>query len=395
MKTNNVKTVISSVVVFSLAVSGCRRPETPDATPEFIDFYQRQKTRQNGNDHHESDNRQTLTISTQDMPLTEFLRWLSNATGISVVCAESIDTRPVTVDIVQQGVDGILSVVARRLGVQVTRTATVYYLGALSPEDRGILVRRVSRLSGQQLNESITTLLSEHGRVAGYDDGLVIVGDKVEILQRVSELIEGVENAPADSWFVQVYLLSFHDDELLHYGVDLSLDASLEAGFLGAESVKGGFLTAALTASQDSKLVTLLSSPFFVVADGSMASYVSGQNVPIPRKAVSDAGTVTTTGYDYQQTGLQFRVSLRQIQSGKASIALYFESSTIVDYIEAAPIALTEKFEAALYVQSSLPYLVGSIKTRQNADRVTGLFRQSKTVSGDTLQIWCKAYMID
>ena len=307
-------------------------------------------------------------------------------------CEES---RPVSSNIVEQGVDGILSVVARRLGVQVTRTANVYYLGALSPEDRGVLVRRVSRLNGHQLAESVTTLLSEHGRVAGYDDGLVIVGDKVEILQRVAELIEGIETAPADSWFVQLYLLSFHDDELLNYGVDLALDASLEAGFLGTESVKGGFLTAALSASQDSKLVTLLSSPFFVVADGSTASYVSGQNVPIPRKAVSDAGTVTTTGYDYQQTGLLFRVSVRQIQFGKASLALSFESSTIVDYIDVAPITLTEKFDATLYVQEAIAYLAGSIKTRQHADRVTGLFRKSQNVSGNTLQIWCNVYKID
>jgi type II secretory pathway component GspD/PulD (secretin) len=390
-----IKTSLIMIPIGLLLMAGCQLSEGPEAQPAFIDYYQRQKTKEIGKEHPDSRDSKMLTISTQDMPLTEFLRWLSNAAEISVVCAESIDTKPVTVDIVRQGVDGILSVVARRLGVQVTRTANVYYLGALSPEDRGVLVRRVSRLSGQELIDSISTLLSEHGRVAGYEDGLVIVGDKVEILQRVCELIEGVENAPAESWFVQIYLLSFHDEELLSYGVDLSLDASIEAGLFKAQTAPNGFLAAAISASQDNKLVTLVSNPFFVIADGSTASYVSGQNVPIPKKAVSDAGTVTTTGYDYQQTGLQFKVSLRQVQAQKASISLYFESSTIVDYVEVAPITLAEKFEATLTVHASQSYLAGSVKTCQKADRTAGLFSQSKNKTGDTLQIWCKAYKID
>jgi type II secretory pathway component GspD/PulD (secretin) len=329
------------------------------------------------------------------MPLTEFLRWLSNETGISVVCAESIDTRPVTVDIVKQGVDGILSVVARRLGVQVTRTANVYYIGDLRIEDKGVLVRRVSRLTGPEIIESIMTLLSENGRVAGYDDGLVIVGDKVEILQRVAELIEGVENAPSDSWFVQVFLLSFHNDNLLSYGIDLSLDATYQKGLFSQDIIKDGFLSAAISASQEEKLVSLVSNPFFVMADGSTAMYVSGQNVPIPKKAVSDAGTITTTGYEYQQTGLQFKLSLRQVQQDKAFISLYFESSAIADYVEAAPVTLAEKFESAFNINSAVPYLVGSIRTDKKSDKLSGWLSQQKSGSGDTLQIWCKAYKID
>lgn len=102
-----------------------------------------------------------------------------------------------------------------------------------------------------------------------------------------------------------------------------------------------------------------------------------------------------TTGYDYQQTGLQFQLSLRQVQSGKASLSFAFESSTIVDYIEAAPITLTEKFDSTFNLKANQPYLVGSVKTSQQSDRVVGFFKQTKDHSGDTLQIWCKAYKID
>lgn len=381
--------------VLLVLLAGCELIEPQESKPEFIDYYEQQKQKERVGAQKQARDETLLTISTQDMPLTEFLRWLSNETGISVVCAETIDTRPVTVDIVKQGVDGILSVVARRLGVQVTRTANVYYIGDLRIEDKGVLVRRVSRLTGPEIIESIMTLLSENGRVAGYDDGLVIVGDKVEILQRVAELIEGVENAPSDSWFVQVFLLSFHNDNLLSFGVDLSLDAAYQKGLFSQDIIKDGFLSAAISASQEEKLVSLISNPFFVMADGSTAFYVSGQNVPIPKKAVSDAGTITTTGYEYQQTGLQFKLSLRQVQQDKAFISLYFESSAIADYVEAAPVTLAEKFESAFNINSAVPYLVGSIRTDKKSDKLSGWLSQQTSGSGDTLQIWCKAYKID
>lgn len=376
-------------------LAGCSLIPPKSLEPQFVNFYKEQKAVVKSVSAAQDEQGKRLTLSAQAMPLTEFLRWLSNETGISVVCAKSLDNEPVTVDIVSQGVDGVLSVVARRLGVQVTRTSNVYYIGQLSAEDRGVLVRRVSRLKGQELVDSVTCLLSENGRVTGYDDGLVVVGDKVEILQRVAELFDGIEQAPSDAWFIQFFLFSFHNENLLQYGVDLSIDASLSVDLFDNSDMNTGFLTAALKASQDDKLVTLVSNPFFVLADGYEAGYVSGQNVPIPKKTVSDAGTITTTGYDYQQTGLQFAVRLRQVQSGKAALYFNFESSTIVDYIEAAPITLTEKFDSTFNLQSNQPYLVGSVKTSQQSDRVVGFFNQTKNTSGDTLQIWCKAYKID
>ena len=376
-------------------VTGCSMLPSEKPQPQFVNFYKEQKAVAKNPAQIKDQEGKRLTLSAQAMPLTEFLRWLSNETGISVVCAKTLDSEPVTVDIVSQGVDGVLSVVARRLGVQVTRTNNVYYIGQLSAEDRGVLVQRVSRLKGQQLIDSVTCLLSENGRVTGYDDGLAVVGDKVEILQRVAELFDGIEQAPCDAWFIQFFLFSFHNENLLEYGVDLSLDASLAVRIFDGADVKSGFLTAALKASHDDKLVTLVSNPFFVLADGYNAGYVSGQNVPIPKKTVSDAGTITTTGYDYQQTGLQFAVSLRQIQNSKASLSFTFESSTIVDYIEAAPITLTEKFDSTFNIKTNQPYLVGSVKTSQQSDRIVGFLNQTKDATGDTLQIWCKAYKID
>jgi len=78
-------------------VAGCSilPPEKPQ--PQFIDFYKEQKAvvKKPGDSQDEQGKR--LTLSAQAMPLTEFLRWLSNETGISVVCAKTLDAEPVTV----------------------------------------------------------------------------------------------------------------------------------------------------------------------------------------------------------------------------------------------------------------------------------------------------------
>jgi hypothetical protein len=92
-----------------------------------------------------------VTVSVQAMPLGMFLRYLSNNTGTSVVCQADLDTQPVTLDLVDTPVAEAIGVVARRLGVSASRTGNVFFLGISRPEDRGVLVRKVRRLSKEDL----------------------------------------------------------------------------------------------------------------------------------------------------------------------------------------------------------------------------------------------------
>ena len=117
-----------------------------------------------------------------------------------------LDGRTVTLEVQGETVASILGVVARRMGVDVTQQGTLYYLGQLRAEDRGLLVRRVRRLTSDEVSQAIENLMSEVGRVLTVADGLVVVGDRVEVLQRIEALIEQIDRTEVVTWVVQLYV---------------------------------------------------------------------------------------------------------------------------------------------------------------------------------------------
>ena len=70
------------------------------------------------------------------------------------------------------------------------------------------------------------------------DDGIVIVGDTVEVLAKVNELLDGIESAPLDGWVVQFHIISIGDTASRELGLDvvpaLELSASLAAASAGS-----------------------------------------------------------------------------------------------------------------------------------------------------------------
>ena len=239
----------STCVVLLICLSGCRLLKieplhrTADR-PQFREMYQRLKTlpecqagKVNGGP--------LVTLTTQQMPLEGVLRELSDQTKVSIVAEAGLDQSPVTLDVIDVPVDEVLGVIARRLGVQVTRTGSIYFLGSLRPEDKGVLVRRVRRLSANELSDSVSVLLSQNGSVRAHEDGLVIVGDRVEVLARVVELLDRIERADTSSWVVQLHLVQLSDRALADWGLDVEPAADIGLAFASASSSLQSLTTAA------------------------------------------------------------------------------------------------------------------------------------------------------
>jgi len=268
----------------------------------------------------------SLTLSAQDMPLVEFLRWVSDRAQVSVIAEQKLDDRRVSVDVVDVPVSQLLTAVARRVGVQLNRTGNVYFLGQVRPEDRGILVRKVVRLGGPDLQRAVDTLLSEHGRALALQDGVVVVGDTVEVLAKVAELLDGIEAAPIDTWVVQFDLVSINEESQQTLGLDLvpalEISAMVAAGSQGALNgwdINAG-LDGLLQAERTDAGVEILAKPTFLMVDGARARHSNADTVPIFERAVSDQGTVTTQRITYVDVGLIVEVQLREVGNNRASL---------------------------------------------------------------------------
>lgn len=337
------------------------------------------------------------------MPLVAFARHVADQTGVSVVVESSLDQKPVSVDVQEQRVSDVLGVVARRLGVQVTRTGDLFYLGSLRPEDRGVLVRRVVRLETDQLKSAVEALLSEQGKVVSMEGGLVVVSDRVEVLGRVSLMLQDVERAPAESWVVQLHIVSVSDSVNQEIGIDVTPSADVALSFARAS---GGdvssmaslstALGAVLRASKQTDLVRLEASPMFVMVDGSEARQSDGKDVPVPKRSTSAEGTVTTEDYQMVETGLIVKLGLRDIGQHRARINLAVELSEIIGYVEDAPIVDGMQFETRSIVTAGGVYLLGSMQQTKTHRGKESILQTVSTQDDNARQwqIWARCYKI-
>lgn len=332
------------------------------------------------------------------MPMSYFLRWISDQGGVSIVADKALDAGPVTLDVQDVPVSQVLSAVARRMGVQLTRTGSVYYLGNIRPEDRGVMVRRVTRLNEEDLTAAIGTLLSEHGRVTAQPDGVIIVGDRVEILDKITEMLDAIEQAPMDSWVVQLFIVSMTDRASKTLGIDTTAALEIAGTFANASSRLDttGTLAAALRIAITSADIETVAAPMFVLLDGGAAKVSSSSRIPIAKKSVSDAGTVTTTDYEEVEAGVVVNVGVRNVGSDRARLKVGVEMTAVTGFVEEAPIISGETFETEAAVHSGGVYLLGEMTVNTDKNERSGQLGLINTDSQDhsRVQVWARTYRL-
>lgn len=338
-----------------------------------------------------------LSLSTDGLELNKFLRWISDNGKVSVVAESNLDRKMVVLDVVDQPVSEILGVVARRLGVQVTRSGNLYFLGTLKPEDRGVYVRKVTRLDFDEVYRAVSVLLSEHGRCVTYPDGLCIVGDRVEVINKIDELLTSIQSVPSDSWVVQFYLVSLSDGHQLDLGVDLS--GSLDFAYslnTGSNLLKSGLISSLIKADKTSNYISIIAQPLMIVLDGKSSKFTNGSILRLPQRTVSDQGTVTTTGYETIKIGMDITTFIRDLGSGQATIKFSLAMSQLTNYIDLIPVISSDTFSTEASINSGGLYLLGSLDINHVSSRETSFFNSYKVAEDDkrTIQIYVKAYKI-
>lgn len=384
-------------------VGACQPTPTPTPNPDFKDAYtalQRLAVEQQAQERQE----QRVTFSAEGMPMQYFLRWVSDQAAVSIVADEALDKADVTVDVVDVPISQLLSSVARRLGVQLTRTGTVYFLGEGRPEDRGVLVRKVVRLDAESLTSAIGVLLGEHGRSQVQDDGLVIVGDRVEVLEKVINMLDQVESAPIDAWVVQLFLVSVNDRWEQELGIDVEQAVDVATTFALASGGDNNIgevqvsaeLNAALAATLNADQASVVAQPLFVLVDGSESRFSDGQSIPIPQRSTSAEGTVTTESFEYVDIGINALVAVRDVGRDRALLHLDIELTTLAGFVEEAPIISGERFDTQAVIQSSGVYLLGQLTTDTRNNGRRGQLGLVSTYSEDrgNLQVWARSYRI-
>lgn len=343
----------------------------------------------------------TYSISTVDMPILAFAQWVTDTTGDSIVISEKLDNKHISIEIRNKTITEIVSAAARRIGVDVLSISGIHFLGEARVEDRAILTIKVSGLSTDEIREILTTIQSPSGKFTVTSNGIAIIADKVEIITRANQLFRNINQTPQNTWIIQAHII---DDTMSHQNTaGMTLDTiSADLAYTLATSSNTNRL--ALTA-QGKALLTyhrslttskIIAEPLIIISPGQPASIKAGTRTPIPLRTVSNEGTVSTTGFQYLDTGLILDANIIEAAGDKTILKLDLELSTIEGFIEHAPITSRRYISSTATMQSGGIYIFSAIDDGNTIEDTNGLIgkltntRERKS----TLYVWIKTYRI-
>jgi hypothetical protein len=331
----------------------------------------------------------------EGMPLKYFVRWLADVSGCSVVTSEEMDERTLTANIQEQNLDTILEFVSRRYSMQVIKTGSMYYVGELRSEDKGVLVRKVTKLTEEGLKQVVGNLLSEYGRCSTFPDGLIVVSDKIKVLNKINEMIDLLESTSEGSWCVQLYLISIRKNAEMKLGYNTTVSQKIVVDSFKSTS-SPLVLNALLDLSASYDDIEIMAEPLFLLIDGLETKFYSGEEYPVPKKSVSSEGTVQTTGYEFIPVGLTISVSLREVSKTAARLSVNYQMGSVIGFVADVPITEQQTYKTSAICEQSGVYLLGSMDRKDRRKNIKGAIpvHLSTEKKEATIQVWARVFKI-
>lgn len=335
-----------------------------------------------------------ITLSANQMPLSHFCRILSDTFNVGIVFSDQLKSSTVSAEFKNTDIDTVFTLLSRQLGVELVQLGNTYYLGTLKDEDRAIFIRKVLSHDEQNLEQIISTLTSPVGKGKVLSGKIVLVSDKDFVIRRMIESFDKLEKLCQQCWIVQLYFLVLRKDALAEGGLSMSTSGTISYNISeNSIDVKDFKIEGLFSGLLQSSYADLFASPMFVLRDGITGVWSDGQRVPIPKRTVSDYGTVTTTGFDYVETGLEVKAQCKESLVG-ASLKLDISLSDIQSYVEGNPLTSQTKVNIDTDLRPNKIYLLSELQRYTLLDREekTTLFSRNKGKS--IIQVWGRVYKI-
>lgn len=287
-----------------------------------------------------------ITASFRNAKLDDLIAVLPE--NISFAYGDDLNNRLINLDCVNLTVDEFFSLVARKLGTDFTSDGDTYFLGNINTSDYGCYV---DRLSGLVLKSDYKALLdslkSADGRYFVRSDGVFVFTDKWPVIQRIRSALESLSKFTSACFQFEVWLVN---DGLLR-DFSLSNDMSLSYSFNWAVGSKLSYsnwqivLDNLLSYNLDYSNYYIRRGLFGLVLEGEELTMKNGDEIPVPRKTVTDGGTVSTVGVDYISVGTQIKASIVRNEDRLCNVDLSAEISESVRFVESYPVKSQTLFE--------------------------------------------------
>lgn len=249
------------------------------------------------------------------------------------------------------------------------------------------------------------SLVGSHGEAVVVDGSTLVLTATHDEHERFVKLLGQLTDNGRSTWCIQFFLVSLDESDREEYGLDVAPSLELAATFAAGSALPGqlantaalsGSLSAILQAAKEQRGTQLIAEPLFLLNDGAEGRFQLGDSIPVPRRVVSDQGTVTTAGYDHVETGVIVTTDLRETSGNAARLNVAVELSQQSGSVDDAPIVSKETFTATADIVSQGVYLLGEVQ-RKEKSRTTrfGLSALSdRSDSAAVIQVWCRVQRV-
>jgi len=248
-----------------------------------------------------------LSYVWDDAPLTAVASWLYREAGVGLVWPGTLDAVRVSGGIVAANVEDYMAALGRRVGARPCLYGSTW---ALDVTGEGAETR--VRIPARPLLESETAALAaQYGvSVQRVGAGWIVSGKQLD----VREACEALGSAVTMSYVVEVLVLSLGQGEDSEAWIRQEFGGSLGLTLTdaGIGQVRAVSLDVVGQCYRDATGEDVVYRPTLAALLGQESRYTAVRTIPVAKTAVSDAGTVTVTGYDEVQVGTTISVTVLQ-----------------------------------------------------------------------------------
>lgn len=314
------------------------------------------------------------------MPFAQAVRLVGREVGVSVVVSDSLSDAMVAPEFMDVEAETALRSLARSVGVNV-----VYENNVVSFRSRAESMSSAVFDVGYAAENfaEVVSSVADGAKVGRLGDRVLVSGSSEEV-DRIRASLSSLDSGP-DGWLLTVLVFQVSDSLARDVGLKWSPSVGVKIG-LGVNSGTGvpSVFTGAsaqvvvdmlASASDRGDQARLMTQGALYVLEGRSSTLQQGDVVPIPRRVVSDQGTVSTVGYDEKKTGFTFSASGQRVPGG-VLLTLKPSLSLITSYVGDAPVTSERSVDAVVALTSGQWVVLSGLESAEwirGADGVPGL----------------------
>lgn len=336
-------------------------------------------------------NSKLIDLSASNMSLASILRYLADTYNLSVVADFSLLEKTVTLELRQASVSSALTALSRQLSTSYIQDQDLHILSVSQNYDKGILCMRSPNIEFQSILPSV---MSSAGRFI-YQDGVLMVFDTSVVLRRVSALIKSLDLLPVQ-YSVQFFLVVIRRDLMASAGFSMKPSGKMTYDISQSKvSFEDLALQGLFDLTEKASIGKILCRPMLFCRLNKESTWGDGEQVPVPRKQVSQYGAVTTVGYDITKTGLQFAVTASTSSRQTVCLDIKTSVSDIVRYVDdQVPVLRSLDYNFQAHVIPGKLYLLGDMTRDDDKYSLNDILHLTGENSRSIVQLWGIVYPI-